>query len=466
MLIRFDVRNFLSFAQREDGNPQEFSMLPGKVKSKPEHLLTDSHLKLLKFAAIYGSNASGKSNLIQGLSFMKDTVLGGYQPVERDLYCKCDTLNAEKPSYFETEIRIGDCYYAYGFELIITRGIFTSEWLFELLPDGKEQLIFRRETAQDPAYALGKVFKNKNLLSFLENFFQSFISDKNLLITAFNPDTNKLHEQFPEVLVLTQIYEWFRKTLRIISPNVPHPGEWPTLMSEENLEIIANWLQSFDTGISECRLERIPLEEVKQQAGLAIFNDIIQKFNRAQLEVPIVKPKIPRLLMRVNLHGYLWLFSLEKGEMVCSTLRFKHVGRDAETFSLTEESDGTQRLLTLLTVFLSEEPRCFVVDELDRCLHPCLTHRYIESFFENAMDKKCFQLIVTTHESRLLDLNFLRRDEIWFVEKDQKGESSVYSLDEYNERFDKRIDKAYLDGRYGAIPRFTPFFPYSEESAQ
>ena len=465
MLIRFNMRNFLSFAEREDGDPQEFSMLSGKVKSKPEHLLTDSHLKLLKFAAIYGSNASGKSNLVKGLSFMRGTVLGGYRPTERDLYCKCASDNAEKPSYFETEIRIGDHYYAYGFELIITRGIFTAEWLFELLPDNKEQLIFKRETSDNQSYELGKVFQNKILHTFMQNYFASFISDRTLLISSFNPDTTKLYKKYPETAVLTQIYEWFKSTLCIISPNELHPGEWPMLMREENLQIITDWLRAFDTGISECVMEQLSLDEVKQRAGQAIFNNIVQKINMGLQAIPEDRQKGAQLIMLVNHKTHLWLFSHEKGELSCSTLRFRHAGNHQEIFSIAEESDGTQRLLELLTVFLSNEPRCFVVDELDRCLHPCLTHRYIQSFFENARDKK-LQLIVTTHESRLLDLKFLRRDEIWFVQKNQQGESSIYSLDEYNERFDKKIDRAYLDGRYGGIPLFTPFFPYNGENGE
>ena len=71
-------------------------------------------------------------------------------------------------------------------------------------------------------------------------------------------------------------------------------------------------------------------------------------------------------------------------------------------------------------------------------------------------------MIVTTHESRLMDFDLLRRDEIWFVDKDQNGASNIYSLEEYNERFDKKIDKAYLEGRYGGVPLFTSIFPIEE----
>jgi AAA15 family ATPase/GTPase len=85
----------------------------------------------------------------------------------------------------------------------------------------------------------------------------------------------------------------------------------------------------------------------------------------------------------------------------------------------------------------------------------------VKAFFEYSKNRNV-QLIVTTHESRLMDFDLLRRDEIWFVDKDQSGASNIYSLEEYNERFDKKIDKAYLEGRYGGVPLFTSIFPIEE----
>ena len=92
-----------------------------------------------------------------------------------------------------------------------------------------------------------------------------------------------------------------------------------------------------------------------------------------------------------------------------------------------------------------------VIDEIDRSLHPGLLHKFISFFLDSAQNTSS-QLIVTTHESSLLDLSLLRRDEIWFVEKNNHGESHLYSLEEFQPRFDKEIRKAYLQGRYGAIP--------------
>ena len=149
-------------------------------------------------------------------------------------------------------------------------------------------------------------------------------------------------------------------------------------------------------------------------------------------------------------------------EIKAYSLQFEHKNLDAGIhFKISEESDGTARLFELVEILLSKKDKTYIVDELDRCLHPTLTYKFIEKFFEYTQNKK-IQLIVTTHESRLMDFKLLRRDEIWFVDKDISGNSNIYSLEEYNTRFDQKVDKAYLEGRYGGVPLFTTLFPIGE----
>ena len=120
-------------------------------------------------------------------------------------------------------------------------------------------------------------------------------------------------------------------------------------------------------------------------------------------------------------------------------------------------------MLDLLEIILSGEGKTYFLDELDRCMHPSLTYKFVDTFLRIAAEKD-IQLVVTTHESRLLDFDLLRRDEIWFVDKRKTGESDIYSLEEYNKRFDQKVDKAYLEGRYGGVPVFSTVFPIKEES--
>ena len=111
MLIRFSVKNFLSFASREDNMSEEFSMIAGRVRGKKEHLYDDGKIKLLKFAAVYGANAAGKSNLVKAMDFMKQVVISGLPDRHTEKYCKVNPENAMKPSYFEVEILLDGKYY-------------------------------------------------------------------------------------------------------------------------------------------------------------------------------------------------------------------------------------------------------------------------------------------------------------------------------------------------------------------
>ena len=156
-----------------------------------------------------------------------------------------------------------------------------------------------------------------------------------------------------------------------------------------------------------------------------------------------------------------WIINVNRdGTMVFEKISFFHDQDKKYAFSLDDESDGTARILDLAEILLSDEKnKTYIVDELDRCLHPQLTCKFIKEFLEKAKQEgNNNQLIVTTHESRLLDFNILRRDEIWFVEK-KDNVSNLYSLEEFNVRFDKKIDKAYLEGRYGGVPIFDEVFP-------
>jgi AAA15 family ATPase/GTPase len=139
-------------------------------------------------------------------------------------------------------------------------------------------------------------------------------------------------------------------------------------------------------------------------------------------------------------------------------LVFKHENSDV-SFDMEEESEGTQRLYDLLAMIVSkEEDNIYILDELDLKLHPQLTFKFVELFLKEKAGTKN-QLIFSSHESNLMDFKLLRRDEIWFVEKNESGSSSLYSLEDFNERTDKKVDKAYLEGRYGGVPVFSTVFP-------
>ena len=460
MLIRFNVRNFLSFASRANGQTEEFSMIPGKVRNKREHLYEDSKLKLLKFAAIYGANASGKSNFVKAMDFARATIIKRLPDGASEKYCKSDIVNKDSKSYFEFEVKIDDSIYAYGFEVILSSGKFTSEWLVELIDSEREKNIFSRDI-EHRLFEIGGQLNKKGLSDKLNVYLEDIKSDDSVLfLTMMNQNKKDLYNQYPNADVIKKVFNWIKYQLDINYPDRPI-SNYSYMANSENVEQICKIISAFGTGITNLSLVDVSPEVVLSKLPDFVRKDIISNLHEDVKELKKSKEqKEVGLIMRSNKDFF--IMRVDKDENVkCKTIQFSHNNLNS-LFSLEEESDGTIRLLDLLEILLAGDNKIYVVDELDRCLHPSLTYKFIETFLAEA-EKKNIQLIVTTHESRLMDFDLLRRDEIWFVDKKMNGETDIYSLDEYNERFDKKIDKAYLDGRYGGVPIFSTVFPIKEE---
>lgn len=460
MLIRFNVKNFLSFAEREDGRTEEFSMLAGKVRSKKEHLYDNGKIKLLKFAAVYGANASGKSNLVKALGFMRRIVLGGLPEGYSDRYCKSSDENKNKESYFEVEIMLGEKYYAYGFEVVLNQGRFVSEWLVELSSDNKEKIIFSRDIANG-TYEFGDEVREKGLIDKLNVYAEDIQEDSSvLLLFVMNQNKKTLYHQYARASVFQDVYMWLRNGLDINYPDRPI-SDYSYMAETKNVEEVCRIISAFGTGITGFRMVEVPFEKVLGHLPKRLQEQLVEDLERKSADSKNDSAsKKTGIIMRSSRDFFILNIDNESN-VVCETIKFSH-GKENILFNLSEESDGTVRILDLLEVLLSGEGKTYVIDELDRCLHPSLTYKFVDTFLQLAAHKN-IQLIVTTHESRLLDFDLLRRDEVWFVNKRKSGESDIYSLEEYNARFDQKIDKAYLEGRYGGVPVFSTIFPIKEE---
>ena len=460
MLIRFNVKNFLSFAEREDGRTEEFSMLAGKVQKKKEHIYDGGKIKLLKFAAIYGANASGKSNLVKAIDFMKETIINGLPKGHTEKYCRVKPENKSKESYFEFEIKLGEKYYSYGFEIILNESKFISEWLVELKSDNRENIIFYRDI-QEKNYKFGDNFKEKKLKNKLEVYAEDIRNDSSVLfLSIMNENKKNLNEDYENISILKDIYLWIKDNLDINYPNRPI-SDYSYMANAKNVGEVCKIISAFGTGITDFKMINIPIEKIINQLPKSVKDKLINNIEEkiVELKQKNKKSKIS-FIMRSNKDFFILEIN-SNGDITCKTIQFSHEKNDV-FFSLDEESDGTVRLLDLLEILLSDDKKTYIIDELDRCLHPSLSYKFIKTFLQKA-EKFNIQLIVTTHESRLLDFDLLRRDEIWFVNKSSSGESDIYSLEEYNERFDKKIDKAYLEGRYGGVPIFSTVFPIEKE---
>lgn len=460
MLIRFNVKNFLSFNTREDNSSEEFSMISGKVRSKKEHIYDDGKIKLLKFAAVYGANAAGKSNLIKAMSFMQQTLVTGLPDGHTGKYCKINPSNKNKPSYFEMEIMLNGKYYSYGYEVVLSQSRFVSEWLIELHADDSEKVIFQREV-ETGELIIGKDLQQKGLFEKMQVYSGDICGDDTVLfLSIMNQNKKNLYEEYEKARILRDMFWWIKSRLNINYPNRPI-SDYSYLSRANNVEEVCRIISAFGTGITKLEMIEVPVEKVLGRLPRKIQQYVVTDIEQKRVKIRNSKQKKKySTIMRSDIDFFI-ITVKESEEVLCQTIEFSHAAKDV-LFQISEESDGTVRILDLLEILLAGEGKTYVIDELDRCLHPSLTYKFVETFLQIAEENN-IQLIVTTHESRLMDFDLLRRDEIWFVNKKNNGESDIYSLEEYNARFDQKIDKAYLEGRYGGVPIFNTVFPLKEE---
>lgn len=243
--------------------------------------------------------------------------------------------------------------------------------------------------------------------------------------------------------LLTASYYWFKDNLIILSPDSKVIGlEIHFRQNEDLFNKFTGYLDYFDTGISDMEIAEVQIEKVKENLPKDLFNKILEDLKNKE-KVIINAPDSIR-----------YAIELENDEIHSYKIMTKHKKKETGDvlFELSEESDGTQRLFDLIPGLMSmqKSDNVFIIDELDRSLHPILSRKFLELFFKISKGNTT-QLITCTHESILLDQKLLRKDEIWFIEKNNYGESKMYSLEEFNPRYDKDIQKGYLLGRFGAI---------------
>lgn len=439
MLLRFNVKNFLSF-----DDITEFSMFPGKVRSKENHLMKTTNTNILKFATIYGANAAGKSNLVKSIDYSKEIILFGLEHISRDFYFKGNSDNKDKKSTFEYEIMIDNKYYAYGFNVITSKREIVGEWLYDIT--GKEEKLIYERDLENNTFEVGINFKDKsNDTRFNVYFDDNRLNKKTLLLNELNRNKEHIYKNNNEFVVFKNIFDWFMDCLDINFASAPITNFQYMLGEDIDFnESIVKTLNMFGTGITNFSLIESDLEDIKNDLPREVLedikNDLIEKGQEHSA---------------VNLRGINQFYNItldKKNNLKVKTLSFKHENQECD-FYLSEESDGTRRLLDLIEILLNSKNKVFIIDEIDRSLHPNLTHKFIELFLKLS-ESRNVQLIVTTHEDRILDLDLLRRDEIWFAQKTIKGSTELYSLENYGPRFDTKIVKAYLEGRYGAVPSF------------
>lgn len=432
MLVDFNLRNFLSFKDEIS-----FSMLA--AKSVKEHESCDSNescnlicvpnsdSKLLKVAAIYGANGSGKSNLLMAMSFFKDMVINSFRNDSilrqaKDLSYQFSVESKEEPSSFEMMFIVDDKRYRYGFELF--NESIESEWLFvKPLNSIRESYCFKREkkniTVNSKTYkgAGGIASKTRHNALFLSTCAQ------------FNVEVSMI------------IKEWFRKRFNILSgldDDTMHYTANQYIHNPEMHKRIIEFIKIIDLGINDIAIKESDVDNVPES---------VNQFVEALSQNPnVVKSEIT---------------NLKRVEILSEHKRYDHgVLKDTLFTPFGIESLGTKKIFALLGPWFDTilNGGTLLIDEFGASFHTKLSIELIK-IFQSSLNKNA-QLIITTHDTNLLRGELLRRDQIWFAEKNGFGASDLYSLVEYkinqanSVRNDATFNKDYLLGKYGAIPYF------------
>lgn len=445
MLIQFIVSNFLSFDEKET-----FSMTAGKARKYSERIFSDKKLKLTKCEVILGANASGKSNLVSAFQFMQNMVIDGFPRGFSNKYYRLNPEKKNAPSEFEIKILCDSKIFSYGFSVLLSTGSILKEYLYEHGNLDSRKVLFERDTTME-TFVVGQYFKQPDTIAKLNNYGEDSANDQEtLFLSIINKNKGKMFVDFPELQVLRNVFEWFAVKLNISFPDSILTG-YP-YFTDSNLEEIAELLNALGTGISELKIVELPVEVIKSKIPDELYNRIISDLEKANARLRSDDDERPRIMARSYKEFYTFEIDVDNNVTI-TTIEFSHEMENVY-FDLNEESDGTARLLDLIEIlFKISDNRIFVIDEIDRCLHPAMTVKVVGLFLEMAQ-KRNTQLIITSHESRLLAEDFLRNDEICFVSKNEQGASIINPLEKYQLRADKKVYAALFDGTLDAIPVF------------
>lgn len=429
MIISFSVENWMSFRDQAT-----FSMIASRERQHGERVpkLGKYQTRVLPIAAIYGGNASGKTNFFEALHFAKTLVVKGSGidsliPIEQ---FRLDDEGTNRPSRFAFELLIDETIYEFSFA--VTRRTVIEERLVVITSNSEKVLYDRRDGKPNFDSSLAKD-------PFLQFAFKG-TRDNQLFLTN---SVSQKGDNFRTV------YDWFKDTLKFVAPDSWFDPFEQFIDEKDPLHTAMNeMLQRLDTGIAHLGSEEIPFEDLPIPGSLKIeLQEEVEEGRTVELESGNARFVITR----------------KAGELIARKLVSFHPKSDGTEakFEIHQESDGSQRVIDLLPAFLElsaqTPPKVYVIDEIDRSLHPLLIRQLLESYLDNCSTETRKQLLLTTHNVMLMDQQLLRRDEMWVTERDTSGASSLFSFSEYKDvRYDKDIRKSYLQGRLGGIPRILP----------
>lgn len=430
MLLRFVVKNFLSFKEATEFNSFPSSKSPHHAHHK---VSCGKGVNTLRLSAIYGANGSGKSNLIKAIHLLQGLVVSGnFKEIRfgESLPFLLDQSLSKKPSEFAMEFFQGGQIFYY--HLAFFRNEVVSEELFLIDKGGKDKQIFSRAKTihiDEKFITNGKGFAG---------VFNRIVKPDTLLLSFLGQN---YPEETPKV---ASAYSWIKNSLRVVIPSY-ETGKLPHFLATEKMfsKFVNSLMPGLNTGIHRLDVKDEIIDEKDTRLKDATISELIDQAKR--------KPGQPIIIPVEEIYAN---FVFEKGKLHLKTLASLHKNSDGSEVEipLPLESDGTRRMIEYMPMFYSviNGSQVFIVDEIERSIHPILIKNIMQMLSES--DKANGQLIFSTHESGLLDQSIFRTDEIWFAQKDIEQATQLYPLSDYDIHNTANIENGYLNGRYGGIP--------------
>jgi uncharacterized protein len=410
MLIRFSAENFLSISEK-----QELTLVASSLKDLPDSLikLEQSNYDLLPVAAIYGANASGKTNILRSLHFISHAVESSHRIWEpgkgtrRSPFLFGDSSN--KPSSFEVEFVQTGVRYRYGFSLDSEKIL--EEWLYAY-PNGKQQRWFTRAEVPERIFSFSRDLPGEKTRT-----IEGLTRPNSLYLSA--AAQNNLEFFMP-------VYDFLVKELRFSFSREQLSRKTLKMCADDRYKgLFLQYLKAADLGVLGLRIEEAELDDEGKRFVTAI-RDALPKEHQGAFELTMTQP---------------W---------------FQHGGQGGPPVELSihNESAGTVAYFSLLgpVVETLEGGGVLCVDELSSSLHPLLALELVRVFGDRKRNPRGAQIIFNTHDTNLLDSSLLRRDQVWFTEKDSSGATHLYPLSDFKPRKNENLERGYLQGRYGAVP--------------
>lgn len=408
MLLRFSVSNHLSLR-----DSQELLFTASSLKDNTEGLIDWAAApsgSVVPAVVIFGANASGKSNFVHALGTMQQKILFSHtrgnssDGVPRNAF-RLDASYPHKPSRFEIDFVHDGVRYHYGFEM--DDRVFLKEWLYAT-PKSHRRTLFDR-VGRD--FRFGRELKGRN------NAIAELTRPNSLFLSSAEQNN---HEH------ISSLYEYFRSLNCLASVDVSEEY-WRHEKAIDSRVI--EFLGRLDTGICGYRRQEIEPSEEQISTRRQIIT-LVKKLTNEPIDISETFKRV--------------------------TMELAHQTRSGEPvyLDLGLESAGTRRLLVMLSLAYRalDSGAPLVIDELDASLHTLASAAVLQLFCSPETNSNGAQLIATTHDTNLMDWDGLRRDQIWFTEKDDAGATLLYPLTDIRTRGNDDLEKGYLQGRYGAVP--------------